>query len=351
MRRRGGAGSVLPGGSIGVGGEGGAEDGVNGGAFRLGKVRERGVVGAGIQGALQGEEETLPQGAGQVFDEGTVDEVAAPVLEETGLEVEILEGSTIGRGAAVAPEVGLEGGVGEETSGGQRGFVGEKEVAGEVEGVAIEFGEDFGGERPGAVVEEGAGVIGGMHDPVDEADLVFVKEVGGEITGGAGGVAAGVEPRARFDRRGEESVSVQASGLVAPVRGERAASGEVPAPETQVQGDGMAVPGGVGPEGLEGAAVGAGHDGFGEQPGDVTGGGTGMTIHAAIRTFHAEGLVRTRDVEDVEDRAEFRIEGNDLESAPRDVPDVGVVAEVEGAGVGGGDEADLKAGGGEEEEL
>jgi len=58
-----------------------------------------------------------------------------------------------------------------------------------------------------------------------------------------------------------------------------------------------------------------------------------------------------RDVEDVEDSAKLRIDGHDLDASSRHPADVGVLVEIQRARIGGGDQSELEAGGGEDEQL
>ena len=72
-----------------------------------------------------------------------VDEVAAAVFEETGEEVEVLEGFAVRGGFAIGAEGGLEVVVAVDAAVGEGSFLAEEEAAHDFFGVA--FGDDFCG--------------------------------------------------------------------------------------------------------------------------------------------------------------------------------------------------------------
>ena len=86
--------------------------------------------------------------------------------------------------------------------------------------------------------------------------------------------------------------------------------------------------------------------------GDVVGHAAAVAVHADFGAVEAGcGAVWSVGVEGVEDRAEVWVEAGELDETAGDPTDVGVVAEVDGAWVGGGDAVFLDAGFGEDEDL
>lgn len=329
----------------------GAEDGTDDG-FLFGR-NVRGEVVTRSKGVFQFGEQRCFHGCGQAAQKRIVDHVAAAMAEEAGLEVEIAERCAARIRAAAFCEIHDEGGITSDAAWRKRGFIGKEEIADEGFGVLIERGFLGGGEFAAGCVEEGAGDVAALEDAVDEAGLVFVEEVRENIAG-VDGVAFQGKAFAGIDGDFAEGIAgLRLADGVGPVVGEAMFAGEVPAAETFEEGDVMA--GAIDAEGIEGTTAPAGDDGLDGEAGDVTSFGTGMAIHAAAGAFDVERSIRSgrpaRNVEDVEHSAECGVDGDDFDFAAGNKAEVGVVVEVKCAGIRRGDEAQLQAGGGENEEL
>ena len=76
-----------------------------------------------------------------------------------------------------------------------------------------------------------------------------------------------------------------------------------------------------------------------------------VAVHATLRPLDFRRSVAARDVEDVENPAEFRVDRNDFEPSAWNVADVDVLVEVERARVLRRDEPQLQARRGENQHL
>ena len=347
-------------------GKGFLEDVADVGTLGFGEVGvAAGDVVAGEDGVEAGEDR-LFQGWGEIFEGEGVDHVATAVFEEAVEELEVFETAAVGAFGGVGGEVGLEIGATFDAAVGEGGFVFEEEGVEDVGGDVVDdaaggadgFGEDGFAEfflqallhvhgTEGGVIGFGEGVLsGGLVFEDHEGDDVAlgdgvgfgVEEVGEVVEVGAGG---GVE--------GGVVVAVLEGG-VAAVAGGAVVAGDVPAAPAVGEGSGGVDEGAA--VAHEGVAFAAGEDGAYEDAGDVWGEGAAVATEAALVAFEGEGLVGG-DVgfEEVEDGAEGGVDGGDFDGAAEAVAEVGVVAEVDGAGGLGVDEVVLLAGFGEDEEL
>jgi hypothetical protein len=290
--------------------------------------------------------DALEHGAWKGLEAGGVDHVAAPEFEEAGVEVEVAEGAAVFGGAPLGEEGGAVGFERGESVLGERGFIGKEEVAHETVSDLPEVGVVVG--LDGAVpCEEGfSGAVKGEGDEVVEAELVFVKEVGEQIAG-VGEVAGPGELRA--GRVGDFAVAAGCGdgGEVAEMGAVFEGACDVPSAEAFAEGDLVSDLFAAKPV-EAGTGVGA-EDRFGEQSRELFGCAASVTIHAALRT--GESGEFSFGVRKVEDGTEAGVDGCDFDVAAGDVTDVGLVIEVDGARIGGVDEAALEAGGGVDEEL
>lgn len=319
--------------------DGFAEDGADGGAFCKGEV---GGVAAGFaQGAVEQDVDGLFEWAGESCEGLGVDHVAAAVAEQVGLEIEVFERCAAFGRAAGGQEGGLEGGVARDAALWEWGFVCEEEVADEVGGEALGF-------RAGGLCAEGSCLVSGAGAAVDEADLVFVEEVG-EHVAGAHGVMVPVKEGARLHRDALRGAVGGFDDGIALVRVVLGCAGDDPSAHAVGVGDGVAVD--FAAVRFFAAAGGAWDHGLDEEEGDGAGFAWGMAVHAALGAFGAWDLAWGPAIEEVEDGADLGVDRDDFETASRDVADVGVFVEVEGARVAHGDEAGLEAGGRKDEHL
>src|SRR5213083_1694230 len=78
-------------------------------------------------------------------------------------------------------------------------------------------------------------------------------------------------------------------------------------------------------EGVQTSAARTRHDRFDHQSRHMPGVLAHMTIHATLRTLEMDGSLLARDVEDVKDRAQFRVERQHFDPRARDVAHVKIV--------------------------
>lgn len=347
-------------------GEGVGDDVAYVGALGFGEVGvAAGDVVAGEDGVEAGDD-GLFQGRGEIFEGERVDHVAAAVFEEAVEELEVFEAAAVGVLRSAGGEVGLEIGAAFDAAVGEGGFVFEEEGVEDVGGDVVDdaaggadgLGEDGFAEfflqallhvhgAEGGVIGFGEGVLSGglMFEDHEGDDVALGDGVGfgveevGEVgkVGAWGGVEGGV-------------VVAVLEGGVAAVAGGAVVAGDVPAAPAVGEGGGGVDEGAA--VAHEGVAFAAGEDGAYEDAGDVWGEGAAVATEAALVAFEGEGLVGG-DVgfEEVEDGAEGGVDGGDFDGAAEAVAEVGVVAEVDGAGGLGVDEVVLLAGFGEDEEL
>ena len=334
-----------PGGEVG---EGFFEDGADGEAFGDGEVGEV-AWGAGFFEALgHVEVDAVFEVFGGVFPGVGVKHVGAAVFEEAGFEVEVFEGVTGAGGDFFGLEVADEVGVAFDAFGGKGGFVGEEDVAGEVGGLGVDFFFGAGGEAAFAFVLALAEVVAHLEEAIFEAELVLVDKMGEDIAGGTE-VEAEVGEAAGGGVEAFDFAGVGFAGDVGFVLGEVVFAGEEPAAKAGFEWDLVALL--VAAEGLQ---AGAGHgdeDGFGDEAGDVVGGGAGVTGEAAGGAFGDGDATGGEAFVDVEHGAHFGVDGGDFDAAAGDPAEVGVVVEVERAGIAGVDDFALEGGGGEDEDL
>ena len=159
----------------------------------------------------------------------------------------------------------------------------------------------------------------------------------------------GGEVSAGFPVEGDIAIELGGGG-VAHVAGVAVVAGDVPAAPAGFDGAGVVDEGSAGLE--ERGAVFVREDRADHDAGDVVGHAAAVAVHADFGAVEARGgAVWAVGVEGVEDWAEVWVEARELDETAGDPADVGVVAEVDGAGVGGSDAVFLDAGFGEDEDL
>ena len=316
----------------------------------LGGKRYLGVFGGAVASGEDFEEpgiDFVAGGGGQLAEGVGVDEVAAGVFEEAGAEVEFTEGAAF---AVFGAELGE--GFGEvriaDDGGGKGNFLGEEEVADDAFDFALEVVEV-------AVLLEGdGGLVVQAGEEIVHVVLMLEDEEGDDVAGGCG-IFLGVEEAAEVGEVAEVVGVLFLPGEggladeVAAVDLFAVFAGDVPAAPALGEGGAVGDEGNAGVQVNDAGVVGA--EGADEMAGDAHGLGRGMAFEALV-VADETGLGNLGLLEGVEDAAELGVHhGEFQEGRTDDVADVGVVIEVDGAGVFRVDAFALEGGFGKDQAL
>lgn len=180
--------------------------------------------------------------------------------------------------------------------------------------------------------------VAGLEESIFEAHLVLVDQVGEDVAGGTE-VEGEIGKLAGAGIEAGDFACIGLTGDVGFMLGEVVFAGEEPAAEAFFEGDLVALH--IVAEGLETGACHRNKNGFSDEAGNVVGGGAGVAGKAAGGALGSGDAAGGDFFVNVEHGSHVGVDGGDFESAAWHPADVGVVVEVEGAGVAGIDDLAL----------